>query len=117
MSKKFIIAVTAVALVGIIFVVGNSARFRATFQASDAPCVNRLMQIDSAKQEWALEHGKTASDVPTWADLYPYLASNFTNTWFTNGQPVCPEGGIYNIERVGVHPTCSIGGPRHSYPD
>jgi hypothetical protein len=116
MSKKVLIAAMITVLVGIIFAIAMLAYFRATFQPSAAPCVNRLMQIDAAKQEWALEHGKTANDVPTWDDLYPYLESSFTNRWFTNGQPVCPEGGTCHIGRVGMHPTCSIGGPRHSYP-
>jgi len=116
MSKKFIIAALGLALVGIFVVAVIPAYVRAHSQRSAAPCVNRLMQIDAAKEEWALEQKKTTNDVPKWDDLYPYLASSFTNNWFTNGRPVCPEGGTYTIGRVGVHPTCSIGGPRHSYP-
>lgn len=116
MSKKFLIAIVAVALLGVLAVVVIPADFRASFQPSEAPCVGRLMQIDSAKQEWELEHSKSTNDVPTWDELYPYLSSSFTDRWFTNGTPVCPEGGTYTLGRVGVHPTCSIGGPRHSYP-
>jgi hypothetical protein len=116
MSQKFLIAVVVIALLGIIVVLVLPAHIRSSFQSSEAPCVNRLIQIDAAKQEWALEHNKTTNDAPTWDDLYPYLSSSFTNEWFTNGMPVCPEGGTYTLGRVGVHPTCSIGGPRHSYP-
>jgi len=116
MSKKSVIAIAAIALVGILVVVVIPAYVRAHSQRSAAPCVNRLMQVEAAKEEWALEHSKTTNDVPTWDDLYPYLWSGFTNSWFTNGRPVCPEGGVYTLGRVGVPPTCSIGGPRHSYP-
>jgi hypothetical protein len=115
MSKKFIIALATVAVV---VVVADGLRWyvRTHTIPSAAPCVNRLMQIQAAKEEWALERNKTTNDVPTWDDLYPYLWSGFTNSWFTNGRPVCPEGGTYTLGRVGVPPTCSIGGPRHSYP-
>ena len=115
MSKKFIFTLAAIVIVAAI----SESRLwyvRTHAIPSSAPCVNRLMQIESAKQEWAIEDNKTTNDVPTWRDLYPYLAESFTNYYFTNGKPVCPEGGTYTLGRVGVPPTCSIGGPRHSYP-
>jgi len=114
-SKK---ATTAIALV--IFLLVITAVVLSNFipprVRSAAPCVNRLMQISGAKEQWALEYGKTTNDVPTWTDLYPYLSSSFTNSWFTNNKPVCPEGGVYILGRVGELPTCSIGGSGHSHP-
>ena len=89
-SKSFIFVLAAIAVVVLVVGVPNFIRARNT--PSSAPCINRLRQIDGAKQEWALENGKTSNDVPRWADLYPYLSNDFTNTWFTNGLPVCPEG-------------------------
>ena len=69
-------------------------------------CINNLRQIDAAKREWALENNKTAGAVPTAQDLLPY---------FTDGQfPVCPAGGTYTINAVGVPPTCSV--PGHVLP-
>jgi hypothetical protein len=65
-------------------------------------CINNLRQIDGAKQQWALEKGKQATDVPTWDDLKPYLGRI----------PVCPAGGTYTIGPVGEKPTCSIPGHR-----
>jgi len=69
-------------------------------------CINNLRQIDAAKQEWALENNKTADDIPTAQDLLPYLS----NLVF----PVCPSGGTYTINAVGVPPTCSV--PGHVLP-
>jgi hypothetical protein len=116
MSKRAKIAFSIALLAVIVIAVVIPAFIRAYSTPSSAPCVNRLMQIDGAKQEWAIEKGKTTNDVPTWDGLYPYLSSSFTNRWFTNGTPVCPEGGTYTLDSVGVHPTCSIGGERHSFP-
>jgi len=69
-------------------------------------CINNLRMIDAAKNEWALENNKQASDTPTRADVAHYLK---------NGQfPVCPAGGIYTIGAVSNAPTCSI--PGHTLP-
>ncbi|HVU27165.1 MAG TPA: hypothetical protein VHG71_05450 [Verrucomicrobiae bacterium] len=65
-------------------------------------CLNNLRQIDAAKQQWALENNKTADAVPGERDLLPY----FKNQTF----PVCPSGGVYSINAVGVSPSCSIHG-------
>ena len=69
-------------------------------------CLNNLRQIDAAKQQWALENDKTADAIPPAQDLLPYLS----NMVF----PVCPSGGTYTINAVGVPPTCSI--PGHVLP-
>ena len=69
-------------------------------------CINNLRQIDAAKQQWALENNKTASAVPTAQDLLPYLVDGLF--------PVCPSGGTYTINAVGITPTCSV--PGHVLP-
>jgi len=69
-------------------------------------CINNLRQIDAAKNQWALENGKTADAIPTAQDLLPY----FKDQTF----PVCPSGGTYTIGAMTVVPTCSISG--HAIP-
>jgi hypothetical protein len=76
----------------------NFVKARDTAQANT--CINHLRQIDGAKQQWALEKGKQATDVPTWDDLKPYLGTI----------PHCPAGGTYTIGIVSNAPTCSIPG-------
>ena len=63
-------------------------------------CINNLRQIDAAKNQWALEHHKTATDTPTESDLLPY----FKNNQF----PKCPSGGTYTIGQDADSPTCSV---------
>lgn len=67
-------------------------------------CINNLRQIDAAKNQWALENGKSPSAVPTEADLRPYIGPP------GRGFPHCPQGGVYTIGAVGVVPKCSIPG-------
>jgi len=71
-------------------------------QANAATCVNNLRLIDGAKQQWALEKQKPAGALLTAADLAPYLKSNAV--------PVCPGGGVYTLNPVGVMPICNIPG-------
>ena len=65
-------------------------------------CINNLRQIDAAKQQWALVNSKTDEAVPTALDLLPYLKGGVF--------PVCPGGGTYMINAVGLPPTCSVAG-------
>ena len=72
-------------------------------------CINNLRQIDAAKNEWALEKGKTNGSPVTEADLKPYIKLDAQGNL-----PKCPAGGKYTIGRVGESPTCSV--PGHVLP-
>jgi DNA repair exonuclease SbcCD ATPase subunit len=77
-------------------------------QAMNA-CINNLRLIDAAKQQWALENRKQATDTPRAEDLQPYLGHG------SNGEmPTCPDGGVYTFGTVGEKPTCSV--PGHVLP-
>ena len=71
-------------------------------QAQVAACINNLRVIDGAKQQWALERQKPAGALLTAADLTPYLRSNAV--------PVCPAGGVYTLNPVGLAPICNMPG-------
>jgi hypothetical protein len=69
-------------------------------------CINNLRQLDSALQQWALDHKKLPGDTPKWSEL---LGSNGLPAYLKN-PIICPQGGIYNLGSVGGRPTCSIEG-------
>ena len=74
------------------------------YMSQQNACVNNLRQIDGAKNEWALENGKTNGTVATEDDIKPYIKLD------ANGNlPKCPQGGTYTIGKVGEPPTCSLG--------
>ena len=75
---------------------------RAAQLANANACINNLHLIDAAKQQWALDKNKAATDVPTTQDLLPYLKDGIF--------PVCPDGGSYSLNAAGELPTCSIQG-------
>ncbi len=70
-------------------------------------CQNNLRQIDSAKQQWALEKQKEATATPNAADLDAFIKSGTASL-------KCPRGGTYSLNSVGEKPTCTIEG--HALP-
>ena len=80
------------------------------------PCHELLVLTDLAKLDWANNESKTTNDTPTWDDLRGYLPDWATNKLvrWTNGIPVCPDGGTYTVGRIGEPPRCSIGGYNHA---
>lgn len=89
-----------VAIIGLLAAIAipNFVRARETAQAN--ACVNNLRQIDGAKQQWALEEGKSSDATPDQTNLLVYLKA-----W-----PKCPANGTYTIGKVSENPTCNIGG-------
>jgi len=78
---------------------------RARATSSNAPCLDYLAEIDSAVNQWALEHDKHAGDPVTLDEIKPYIIKIDRQGIF----PVCPNGGTYSVTVVGAAPTCSLG--------
>jgi hypothetical protein len=103
MLKKSIIAVGAVGLVAVVAAIVPPNLHCARTDRNSNPCINNLRRIDGATQTWALDNGKTTNDLPTWADVLPYLSRD-------GKMPTCPRGGRYALGRRDKPPTCSYPG-------
>jgi multidrug efflux pump subunit AcrA (membrane-fusion protein) len=68
-----------------------------------AACIANLRQIETAKQQWAVENNKPVGSLPTPADIAPYLPGKAF-------QLACPAGGNYALNAVGTLATCSVPG-------
>jgi prepilin-type N-terminal cleavage/methylation domain-containing protein len=75
--------------------------FRSRATAQQKTCVANLMQINDAKQRWAIDENKRGIETPGETDL---AGGNLYMKEF----PTCPSGGIYVINAVEVDPTCSL---------
>jgi hypothetical protein len=78
--------------------------FRAGTKPHYNSCITNLRRIEDAKQQWALDLDKRASDTPAWDDIKRYYGHG------NDPQPVCPGGGIYTLGAVSSFPSCSIPG-------
>jgi hypothetical protein len=106
MAKRSSIALRALLILTPILilagVVGFQLYFGPHYKSAANACFNNLRSIDSAKQQWGLEHHASATNTPSWDDLRPYLAHEHILT--------CPNGGRYTIGRMDQVPTCSYPG-------
>ena len=80
-------------------------------------CIGNLRLIDGAKAQWAVEHDKHSTDIPTASDLQPYMGRG------SDGElPCCPNDPkqrfdtSYAANNVGSKPVCRILPTNHILP-
>ena len=97
-----------VAIIGLLAAIAipNFVRARKTSQTN--ACINNLRQIDSAKQQWALEQGKKSTDTPASTSLNVYIGRLGTGAdLYCPLTPKTAWGGYSgHIGAVNVLPTC-----------
>ena len=95
-----------VLIIGILLAIAvpNFVKARETSRAKS--CVSNLKQIDSAKEQWAMDTKAGDGDAgPAFADICG--AGKYIKGVATG--PVCPSGGTYTPDVIGTDPSCSIG--------
>ena len=65
-----------------------------------------LKQIESAKEQWAMDTKAATTATPAMTDLTPN---------YVKSTPLCPSSGTYTIGAMSASPTCSIGGTAGQY--
>ncbi len=64
-------------------------------------CIANLKQIDSAKEQWAMDNKAPAGAAVVMSDL----TGTYIRTPATG--PECPSGGSYTVNPIGTDPSCS----------
>jgi len=99
-----------VALIGLLATIAIPNYVHARSNSQTNACINNLRQIDAAKQQWALEQGKTTGDTPTTDSIMPYVgrgeAGNVGGLFCPLISPRVGFAG-YTINAVGVPPACN----------
>src|SRR5438552_8010310 len=91
-----------VLIIGILLAIAvpNFIKARETSRAKS--CVANLKEIESAKEQWAMDTKAAATATPGTTDLYGATA-------YIRNTPACPSGGTYTIGDMNTRPVCSIG--------
>jgi Mg-chelatase subunit ChlD/type II secretory pathway pseudopilin PulG len=99
-ARKFswLTAVAAVFAVGILASMLLPALSRAKTRSQKVTILSNLLMLETAKQQWAAEQGKSATDVPTMDDVLPYLG----------GQAIGRDGLTYSLGAVGQAPVALL---------
>ena len=90
-----------VAIIATLVSVGLTSLFKARRTAAEKTCIGNLMQLDSAKQQWAVNENKPVTETPTQTDI---IGAEL----YLKQMPDCPSGGSYTILNVATKPTCNL---------
>ncbi len=95
-----------VSIISVVFAIAapNIRRTRETAQARG--CMRNLRQIDSAKEQYAMDN--RLAQGATMPALSVFCGGG-TTTYIKGGQPQCQRGGTYTVNSLGTDPTCSVG--------
>ena len=87
-----------VAIIGMLAAIAIPSFMRARTTSQKNACVNNLRQMESAKEQWAMENRQAQGATANTASCNTYLKSS----------PVCPAGGTYAYLTVGTNSTCTV---------
>jgi prepilin-type N-terminal cleavage/methylation domain-containing protein len=104
-----------VAIIGLLAAIAIPNFVNARQNAQAKACINNLVKIDAAANQFAIENGKNTGDHINFpGDLTPYIKLNSAGSL-----PPCPAGGAYGDDKVGNPPHCTLGStvsPPHVLP-
>lgn len=110
--KIFFRPILFVLLLGVWLVVGLdlsaliSHKRRDEFGSRRNVCVSQLTQLDSAKEQWAMDNSASKGTTVTMTDIVPTYLREL---------PVCPQGGHYELGKIGESPKCVGASPDSSH--
>jgi prepilin-type N-terminal cleavage/methylation domain-containing protein len=94
-----------VLIIGILLAIAVPNFVRAREASRAKACVANLKQIDSAKQQWAMDNRAAAGGTVTGG-----MATLVGTAGYIKSDPVCPSSGAYTLNTIELNPTCAIGG-------
>ena len=91
-----------VLIIGILLAIAVPNFIKARESSRAKSCVANLKQIESAKEQWAMDTKAASTATPSDTDLYG-------TTNYIRNTPGCPSNGTYTIGSMTARPSCNIG--------
>ena len=88
-----------VLIIGILMAIAVPNFVKARDSSRKNSCIANLKQIDSAKEQWAMDNKKDAGAAVVFSDLVG-------STLYIKATPTCASGGTYTVNAVGTNPAC-----------
>jgi prepilin-type N-terminal cleavage/methylation domain-containing protein len=92
-----------VAIIGVLAAMAIPNFVKARETSRQKLCIENLVQIESAKQQWALDYNKGDGDLPVRSDLIGIAV-------YIRVLPDCPAGGTYDFKPIGTPASCTVSG-------
>lgn len=92
-----------VAIIGLLAAIAIPSFMKARTQSQTNACINNLRQIESGKEQWALEAKQAQGAAVVTVSVMGFIKNP---TAVTN----CPAGGTVTFENIGTNSTCTITG-------
>jgi prepilin-type N-terminal cleavage/methylation domain-containing protein len=90
-----------VLIIGILMAIAVPNFIRARETSRRNSCIANLKQMDSAKEQWAMDNKAASGAAVVMADIAgTYMKGPVTG-------PTCAAGGAYTVNVVGTNPACS----------
>ena len=93
-----------VLIIGILLAIAVPNFVRARESSRAKACVANLKQIDSGKEQYAMDN-----KLATGASVTNGLADLVGSTSYIKSTPSCPSNGTYTVAAIGTAPSCSVG--------
>ncbi len=93
-----------VLIIAILLAIAIPNFLRARESSRAKSCQGNLRQIETAKEQWAMDNRKGATDTATKDDLVTEYMKGTDNTL-----PTCPSNGSYSIGNMSTRPVCDKG--------
>ena len=92
-----------VAIIGLLAAIAIPNFIQARNKARRDSCINNLRQIDSAKEQMAIEKNYDSSTTPAMSELV--VPTDLANSYI-KATPTCRSGGSYTVSAIGTNPEC-----------
>ena len=93
-----------VLIIGILLAIAVPNFVRAREASRAKACVANLKQIDSAKEQWAMDNRVSSGAAG------PAIATLVGASGYIKSTPACPSSGTYTVSAIGTNPVCSVSG-------
>lgn len=98
-----------VLIIGILLAIAVPNFIKARENSRQKSCIANLKQIESAKEQWAMDKKAGNGDTPGDTDL-------FGTDKYIKVKPACPSGGSYDLKSMADRPVCDKTADGHVLP-
>lgn len=90
-----------VLIIGILMSIAVPSFIQARQTARRSSCLANMKEIETAKEQWAMDNKKSNGDTVGFTDLVG-------TTLYMKNAPSCPEAGTYSVNVIGTVPACTV---------